>query len=285
MNYLFNIPNLLTACNLISGVISIIFAFAGRIEWAVLAIFIGAVFDFFDGFAARMLKKQGELGKQLDSLADMVTFGVAPGILVFILLVLSGAWNSVLEQGGTIDDFWFSGTMGFSVQYWVQLYLDNLAGNGGQGAYVVFQGWTKVAPFGALLIPFMSLFRLAKFNLDERQTDSFIGLPTPANTIFFVSFGLLLWDGFGGDLWKHKVAMILISDQVLLPLVAIFSLLLVSELPLFSLKFKTFTWKENQVRFIFLLLAVALFATLFVWSIPIIVFLYLGLSFFTRIRN
>ena len=278
---MFNIPNLLTGFNLLAGVVSIIFAFSGRIELAVFAIFAGAVFDFFDGFLARKLNKQGELGKQLDSLADMVTFGVAPGVLVFVFLILSGAWSLVQENGGTIDDFWFPGTMGYSVQYWIMVYLDNLVGNNGEWALYEFSGWSKMAPFGALFIPFMSLFRLAKFNLDKRQTDSFIGLNTPANTIFFASFGLLLWTSFGAPTWKFDIAMNLINYQTLLPLVFVFSILLVAEIPLFSFKFKTFGWKENQLRYIFLIIAIILFASLYVWSIPIIVLLYLGMSFFS----
>lgn len=276
---MFSIPNLLTGLNLISGVASIILAFSGRLELAVVAIFIGAVFDFFDGFAARLLKKQGELGKQLDSLADMVTFGVAPGVLVFIFMILSGSWSLVQEAGGTIDDFLFKGTMGYSVQYWINFYLDNLVGNSSAQPLYILSIWYKIIPFGAFFIPFMSLFRLAKFNLDKRQSENFIGLPTPANTIFFASFGLLFWDAFGDQGDNFEVVMNLLNYQTLLPLVLVFSFLLVAEMPLFSLKFKSFGWKANQIRYLFLLFTVVLFLVLMVWSIPIIVLLYLVMSF------
>src|SRR5690554_1706078 len=113
---MFTFANILTGFNLLFGVASIIFTFSGRLEYAVLAIILGAVCDFFDGFAARLLKQQGELGKQLDSLADMVTFGVAPGLIVFVLLILSGAWDIIIASDGQLNELWIQGTMGFSVQ-------------------------------------------------------------------------------------------------------------------------------------------------------------------------
>lgn len=282
MKGLMSVPNVLTGFNLLAGVMSIVFAFSGRIEWAVFALIVGAIFDFFDGLAARLLKQQGELGKQLDSLADVITFGVAPGMIVFVLLVLSGAWTLVQEAGGSIDDFWFPGTMGASVQFWLHTYLDNLVQNGASSASVHFEGWSLLVPLVAFFIPFMSLFRLAKFNLDKRQTDNFIGLPTPANALFFASFGLLLWSGFGGESWEMDVAMNIIQPQTLVPLVLVFSFLLLAEIPLFSLKFKSVSWKDNQLRYLFLGLSVILFVILFVWSIPIIVLLYLVLSLINR---
>jgi CDP-diacylglycerol--serine O-phosphatidyltransferase len=282
---MFSLPNILTASNLLAGLFSIVFALSGRLDWAVLAILIGAVCDFFDGFAARMLNKQGELGKQLDSLADMVTFGVAPSILVFVLLIISSAWDIISTQGGELNNLWLDGTMGYSVSLWVGVYLNDLVGNQHPDYPSLFSGWNLIYPLFAFFIAFMSLFRLAKFNLDERQTSGFIGLPTPANTLFFASFALMLWDGFDAGDWRTALSMTLIQDQVLLFFVFLFSLLLVAEIPLFSLKFKSFGWKENQIRYIFLICALILIAFLFVWALPIIILMYIGMSIFANATN
>lgn len=275
---MFTVANILTGFNLLFGVSSIIFTFSGRLEYAVIAIILGAICDFFDGFAARLLKQQGELGKQLDSLADMVTFGVAPGLIVFVLLILSGASSIIIEMGGSTSDLWLEGTMGHSVHYWTSVYMNDLVGN--QTPYLTshFYGIYKYLPFTALLIPFFSLFRLAKFNLDERQSTGFIGLPTPANSLFFASFALLLWDGFALNNWKTVLSMRFIEAYFLIPLVILFSLLLIAEIPLFSLKFPNFKWKGNKIRFIFLVLSLITLAVLWVWAIPVIVILYILLS-------
>jgi CDP-diacylglycerol---serine O-phosphatidyltransferase len=282
---MFSIPNILTASNLLAGCLSILFAFSGRLEWAVIAIFVGAVCDFFDGFAARLLKKTGELGKQLDSLADMVTFGVAPSVLVFVLLIISGAWTEIQAAGGTINNLWMEGTMGYSVQYWITVYLNDLVGNQHPGYPSVFFGWTLIAPLCAFFIAFMSLFRLAKFNIDERQSFGFIGLPTPANTIFFAAFALMLWDGYDATDWRFSLSLNLIQDSVLLSFVVIFSFLLVSELPLFGLKFKNFSWKDNQMRYVFLLVSILLLILLQVWALPLIILMYIGSSLALTLRK
>ncbi|HLW40630.1 MAG TPA: CDP-alcohol phosphatidyltransferase family protein, partial [Brumimicrobium sp.] len=262
---MFSVANIITGCNLLSGTASIVFAFSGRLELAVLAIILGAIFDFFDGFTARMLKQPSELGKQLDSLADMITFGVAPGVIVFVLLILSGANDIILSQGGKAGELWMEGTMGHSVHFWISVYFNDLAGN--QSGYLPthFYGIYKFIPFVGLIIPFFSLFRLAKFNLDIRQTTGFIGLPTPANSLFFASFALMLWDGFQLNNWKTFISTYLIQPSILIPLVVLFSLLLIAEIPLFSLKFKDFSWKNNKIRFIFLLFAIICIAALWVW--------------------
>lgn len=275
---MFTIANILTGFNLLFGVSSIILTFSGRLEWAVIAIMAGALCDFLDGFVARLMKQQGELGKQLDSLADMVTFGVAPGLIVFVLLILSGAWDIIIASDGQLNELWVEGTMGFSVQLWIQVFLNDLVGNNSPFLPSHFYGWYKVMPFFALLIPFMSMFRLAKFNLDERQATGFIGLPTPANSLFFASFALMLWDGFGEESWKTVVSMTLIKDQILLTFVVVFSILLVAEIPLFALKFVNFKWQGNQIRYIFLLLSLIAIWALWVWAIPVIVLMYLLLS-------
>ena len=275
---MFNAANIITGFNLLFGVVSIIMTFSGRIELAVLAIFAGAICDFADGFVARLTNKQSELGKQLDSLADLVTFGVAPGIIVFVLLIISGAWDIISVNGGSFNDLWFEGTFGHNVNYWISVYFNDLVGNMNVTYPAHFTGWYLFLPFIGLLIPFFSLFRLAKFNLDERQSTGFIGLPTPANSLFFASFALVLWDGFGEGDWKTVLSMTLIKDQVLMSLVVIFSILTVSELPLFSLKFSNFKWKENIIRYLFLLLSAILIVTLWVWALPIIVILYIIMS-------
>lgn len=275
---MFTVANILTGFNLLFGVSSIILTFSGRLEWAVLAIIAGAICDFLDGFVARLLKQPSELGKQLDSLADLVTFGVAPGLIVFVLLILSGAWDIIIENGGGLNELWLEGTMGFSVSLWISVFLNDLVGNNSPFLPSHFYGWYKVMPFFALLIPFMSMFRLAKFNLDVRQATGFIGLPTPANSLFFASFALLLWSGFGKDNWETVISMTLIKDQLLLSLVVLFSILLVSEIPLFALKFTTFKWKGNELRYSFLLISLVLILVIWVWAIPIIVILYILLS-------
>jgi CDP-diacylglycerol--serine O-phosphatidyltransferase len=275
---MFTVANIITGFNLMFGVSSIIFTFSGRLDWAVLAIIAGALCDFLDGFVARLLKQPSELGKQLDSLADLVTFGVAPGLIVFVLLIISGAWDIIVENGGGLNQLWLDGTMGFSVQLWISVFMNDLVGNNSPFLPTHFYGWYKVMPFFALLIPFLSMFRLAKFNLDERQATGFIGLPTPANSLFFASFALLLWDGFGQENWKTALSMTLIKDQLLLSLVVVFSILLVTEIPLFALKFTTFKWKGNEIRYLFLLISLIIILIFWVWAIPIIVILYILIS-------
>lgn len=246
---MFNLPNLFTAANLLSGCIAIILAFSGRIDLAPFAIFASAFFDFCDGFIARKMNISGEMGKQLDSLADMVTFGLAPGMIMFEMLAVLGNGPDQFVSGSSM---------------WVKLFLDGETSN--------------FYPLVALVIPFFSLFRLAKFNLDTRQTESFIGLPTPANTLFFMSFPLVAVYAS-----RDSSLMISVSEFMFHPVsisvsIVVMSLLLISEIPLFSLKFKSFGWNGNQIRYMFLLISL-LFILLFkVWALALIVFLYLILS-------
>lgn len=280
---MFTAANIITGLNLLCGVISILFTFSGRLEWAVLAIILGAIFDFLDGMTARVLKQQSSLGKELDSLADMVTFGVAPGMIVFVLLIISSSWETILMQGGGLNDLWIEGeTMGHGVQVWINTFLSDFVQNNPSQITFHYEGWNKYAPFFALLIPFFSMFRLAKFNLDTRQATGFIGLPTPANSIFFAAFALMLWDGFGAGDWKTALSMTLISAKVLIPIVILFSLLLIAEIPLFSLKFSDFKWKGNEIRIVFLLTSLIILPILWVWGLPVIILLYIAISL---IRN
>jgi len=260
---MFNIPNLLTSLNLLSGVLAIILSLFGRIDIAPYLIFLGAIFDFFDGFAARLLKKSGELGKQLDSLADMITFGLAPGVFMFVILIFS--INKPIDIG--LD---FSSHIRYLIQNWVSIVFYDVPNT-------IFTNLLYI-PFTALIIPFFSMFRLAKFNIDTRQTESFIGLATPANTIFFSTFPLALSLNYQ-NYFQTKWMQLIYSPEFIVPLIGIMSLLLIAEIPMFSFKFKTFKWKGNQLRISFLLTSLILIITLLVWSIPIIVFLYIILSF------
>ena len=274
---MFNIPNLFTAANMLCGTMAIFFALNGRLEWAPFCVFIAAVLDFFDGFLARLLNQQGELGKQLDSLADMISFGLAPGVVMLVMLVPSVPLESVFPPNGD-----------FLMVHW--RFSDKPDMMSLQFAY--FEIWRNhllsgqslnLLPFVGLLIPFFSLFRLAKFNIDTRQSESFIGLPTPANTIFFMAFPLLLNQYGDATGWEHDLIMWMIQPVVLIPIIIIMSVLLVSELPLFALKFKDFKWQGNEIRYIFLISCGLLIAFTWTWSIAIIVLLYLLMSFIHHI--
>ena len=223
-----NIPNLITLGNLTCGLLSIVLAFEGKLAIAGALIFYGAILDFFDGFAARLLKVNSELGKQLDSMADMVTFGVAPGLILFHLIL------------GEIDTTGLSYNKVFSI-----------------------------ASIG-FLIPIFSAIRLAKFNIDTRQTTSFIGLPTPAAAIFIASFPII---GANYGIW--------LSTELLIGTTVILSLLLVAEIPLFSLKIskgENLKSQLNIIRILFLISSVILLFVLQFASIPFIVILYIFLS-------
>ncbi len=191
------IPNLLTLCNLLCGCAAVAALFLrGDFHSAFWLVIVAAVFDFFDGFAARMLHVSSPIGKELDSLADMVSFGVVPAVVVFSML-----------SGGSVE---------------------------GVPAWLAYAGFL-IAAFSAL--------RLAKFNIDERQHEEFRGLPTPACTLFFAALPMLGWE------WVRHPA-------VLLALTVVFSALLVCDMPMFSLKFKTFGLKKNKLRYVFILLSV-----------------------------
>ena len=261
---MFNIPNLITSVNMLSGIFAIILTFSGRLDLAPFAIFIGAIFDFFDGFIARKMGVAGELGKQLDSLADMITFGLAPGIIMLNVIVVS------IYLDGPYYDMNFQQYAHFQMNNWMNAVFNGVPNS--------MDASIKYLPFFALVIPFFSLFRLAKFNIDDRQSDSFIGLPTPLNTIFFCFFPLVLSTNFGH--WDSGLGVIpyAVDSYFLAALVILMSLLLVSETPLFSLKFKVFTWSGNEVRYTFLIVCSLLISFLLVWSIPLIVILYLVFS-------
>jgi CDP-diacylglycerol--serine O-phosphatidyltransferase len=218
-----------------------------QLEWAALFVFIGIFFDFFDGLAARLLHAQSELGVQLDSLADMITSGLVPGIVMFQLLALSqtGGWNAVSWQ-----EFHFGEST---------LQLNSLL------------------PFAGFLITLASAYRLARFNTDEDQLDSFVGLPTPANALLVMSLPLiLLYQG------NDTINGLILNPWFLLFHIVLSSFLLNSNLELFALKFKDWSFKQNALRYIFLILSLVLLLTLKFLAVPVIVALYILSSLLSR---
>ncbi len=237
----------------------------GRIDLAPFAIFLGAIFDFLDGFMARMLNVKSELGKQLDSLADMVTFGLAPGIFMMVVMILS-----LTDLRAETMSPNFATHVNFLITNWKNAVFYNVPNS--------MNNPTMYLPFVALFIPFMSMFRLAKFNIDTRQTESFIGLNTPANTIFFTTFPLILSTQFDPKGYQSEFISTLFQPGFFIVAIGSMSLLLISELPMFSMKFKHFKWKENEIRYSFLIICLLLIVFLLVWSIPLIILLYVILS-------
>ncbi len=272
---MFNIPNLLTASNMLCGIFSILLSLSGRIDLAPYPIFLGALFDFLDGFVARLLKQQGELGKQLDSLADMITFGLAPGIMMMGVLVYV-IFPDVIRYDDIPEEttHYFNNFINYKESFLASFKMKSMNFLYGISYLKLF----SFLPLLALIIPIFSMFRLAKFNLDTRQTDSFIGVPTPANTIFFCMFPLILVEDFAVGSFQFQVREFIMQVWVLIPIIIIMSILLVSEIPLFSLKFKHFKWKGNEIRFLFLITCSLLIPLTRFWSMGIIVLLYLILS-------
>jgi CDP-diacylglycerol--serine O-phosphatidyltransferase len=225
-----HIPNLLTCGNLFSGCLATVAGFLGDYPAALGFIVLGATFDFFDGMTARLLHVSGPLGKELDSLADDITFGLAPSAIVFSLM--------------------------WMVQY--PAFLEPVA---------------DYLPYSAFLIAVFSALRLGKFNIDPRQSSSFIGLPTPANALFWASLAAGSYE-------------FLVSDRFnavyLVALVIVMSLLLVAELPMFSLKFKHLSWRENRVSYLFLIVCIPLLFILKVSAFAAIIVWYILLSALTR---
>ena len=221
-----HIPNSITCCNLISGCIATGFAFAGNIKVALLLIIIGAVFDFFDGMLARLLNVSSPIGNELDSLADVITFGLAPSTIIFSQLHVM-SYPTFLEP--------------------LRDYL----------------------PYAAFIMAAFSALRLAKFNLDERQALGFIGLPTPANALFWGS----LLVGVGEKLETRPWALYFILAGVLIS-----SWLLVSEIPMFALKFKHWSFKGNEVKYLFLITCCPLVVIFGISSFAIIIAWYVILS-------
>jgi CDP-diacylglycerol--serine O-phosphatidyltransferase len=205
-------------------------AFEANYELAAVFILFSAVFDFFDGMLARLLKVHASMGKELDSLADDISFGMAPALILFSLLK--------------------------EVPYPVYML-----------------GLKDYVPYLAFLIAVFSGLRLAKFNVDERQTSSFIGLPTPANALFWTSVGV----GFHEYLVSPAFNVL-----YLLALIVVFSWLLVAEIPMFSLKFHNLSWKDNKVSFLFLAVCIPLLVLLRTGGFAAIIGWYILLSLLTQ---
>jgi len=269
---MFGLANLLTSFNLLGGICSIIFSMSGRLDWAVYALAVSAILDFLDGFAARFTKTNSLLGKQLDSLADLVSFGVAPGILMFVMIIIGIDQSGLFKNADGIRTY-----SGVAQEYVVAQLIDWKAAFF-YGRNNIYNASIMYLPFTALIIPFFALFRLAKFNIDERQSDKFIGVPTPTATIFFAFFPLYFWTELSN--WSHQPKLILqlFDCYTLSSISVLFSVLMILELPLLALKFKSFSWNGNQFRYLLLFISLISIPFFLVWSIPIIVILYLILS-------
>jgi CDP-diacylglycerol--serine O-phosphatidyltransferase len=228
MNIKKHIPNLLTLGNLLCGTIATIAAVNSDYVTAASLVVLGIVFDFFDGFVARLLNVSGELGKQLDSLADMVTSGVVPGIVMY------------------------------------KMFAENTAGSFDHPAFF---------PYLGLILTLAACYRLANFNIDTRQSDSFIGLPTPAMSLFVIALPLIPMyseNQFFIDLVQNNYFLIGVT--------LVLSYLMNAEIPLFSLKFKSYGMKENALKYVFLVASLIMILTLEVISIPLVIILYVLLS-------
>lgn len=224
---------MITCCNLISGCIATYYAFLGLPLMALLWIVMGAVFDFFDGMTARLLHVSSPIGKELDSLADDITFGFAPSALVFYELLIID-YPSFLEP------------------------------------------LRSVVPYFAFVMAAFSALRLAKFNLDERQALGFIGLPTPANALFWASLIA------GGELAIGSFAW---AMPCVVLMVGLSSWLLVSEIPMFALKFKHWGWKGNEVKYVFLLSCVPLLLLFRISAFAVIIAWYVILSIYVNFKK
>ncbi len=258
---IFSIPNLLSLGNLLCGCIAIFNVIDGNIGIAVYLVMLACVFDFLDGFAARGLQQGSPMGKELDSLADMVTFGVVPGMVMFQMIRFTA-----------LPSEWWGDS-----------------------------GWhIAILPYLGFIIPLFSALRLAKFNVDTRQSESFIGLPTLANALLICGLPILFelnnsekyqWTGYNYLLQDYAPkAVQAMSDlqyflqhfwqsQMTLAVVSIvMSILLIVPIPMFSFKIKSLKWKGNEIRYIFLLIAGALFALMKLAALPMVVVVYIVMS-------
>lgn len=232
-----HIPNTITLLNLASGLLAVIAVFKGYYDEAFIFVCLGIFFDFWDGFLARKFKVSGELGLQLDSLADVVTSGVVPGLMMF------KSFQDIQEDDTSkyflTEEFYY---MGF-------------------------------VPYLGFIITLASAYRLAKFNIDTRQTDSFIGLPTPANALLIMSIPMIQYAG------THEwLVEALYNPFILLAITILSAYMLNAEIPLFSLKMKDFSWEKNKLQVIFLALSVVLLFLIGFTALPVIILLYVALS-------
>lgn len=226
------IPNFITLLNLFSGCVAVIFALEGNMKLTALFVFLGIFFDFFDGFIARKLNVQSELGVQLDSLADMVTSGLVPGLVLFYLLGLAPqpSWES-----------------------------------------------SDLLPYFGLWVTLASAYRLAKFNISTNQSDAFIGLPTPANTLLIISLPLIL-EYQNSD----AINAIILNPWFLIVLTLVSCYLLNAPIKLIALKFKTWSFKDNATRYILIILSLVFLAVFQFAGIPLIIIAYFLLSIVSK---
>lgn len=256
MKVLKHIPNAITSGNLLCGCMAIIQIFSGDLVLASFFVFLAAILDFFDGFAARLLKVNSPIGKDLDSLADVVTFGVVPGLMVYRLLQFS------LIGMGEKDLFWIA----------LQKNISSIDLSNAQ----YLSGFYSYLPYFAFLITVFSAIRLAKFNNDSRQSTTFIGLPTPANAILIAALIL--------NLQQPSAIYGVFSDyRVILVFTLLSSYALVAELPLLALKFKDFTWKSNRIRYVFLVFSALLLVILKWEALPLLILCYILFSLVNNI--
>lgn len=235
------LPNTITSLNVLSGSLSVVFAFNGHLAWAGALIFAAAFFDFFDGLSARLLGAYSAMGKELDSLADMISFGLAPAVITHILVKMQLAPHTALADMDAVQLFWV---------------------------------------LSPLMMVVFSALRLAKFNIDTRQSESFIGLATPANAMVWASIPLIL--KYQPDVFYAHV----FEMHGFILIIALFlSVLLVLELPMFSLKFKNLKFAENKIRFLFLGFALIMLICCKLAALPIIITGYILFSVFQFITS
>ena len=234
---LFNLANILTLVNLFSGCMAIVFLFNYQIELVPYCVFVSLVADFLDGFAARFTQNSTDIGKQLDSLADVVSFGFVPGAILFHLLFMKYESSEILISTNRI----------------------------------------YVASAPAFVLTLFAALRLAKFNIDERQSESFIGLATPAAALFVVGLLLIFLNNSFG------LAQTILTGKVLYSTASVLSVLMIAEIPMFSFKFKSFSWKGNEIKFLFIILSIGLIAAFKFAAISLIIILYVLISIIQKI--
>jgi CDP-diacylglycerol--serine O-phosphatidyltransferase len=239
MSFFRHIPNVITLGNLFCGTIATVFAVNGDFKYAAIFVLIGIGLDFFDGFFARLLNVSGELGKQLDSLADMVTSGVVPGVIMFKLIQI----NLLNGTKGISDNYFDISLIGF-------------------------------------IITLAACYRLANFNIDTRQTDSFIGLPTPAMCLVVISLPIIK-----ESTTIEFVLDLLNNNYFLITLTWVLSFLMNSEIRLFSLKIKNFSVSENWFLYLFIIISIALILLFNFLAIPIIIILYVVTSIIKNLTS
>jgi len=240
------IPNSITILSLILACGAIVLTFEGRLDIAAYLLIVSCVCDFLDGFSARVLKVNNPIGKEIDSLVDMVAFGVAPAMLLYQVTKLAQATNPI-----------------------------ELLTNYPWLHYIAF------------VIPIFSAIRLAKFNIDTRQTNSFIGLAVPAHASFYIFCTLLyLYPKLPMIInISNFVTPIVSNPLILLSFAILLSLMLVAEVPMFSLKFKNMKWKDNQLAFSFILLWFLLLIFTNIVAMPSIILIYVVWSIIANFKN